>query len=223
MTDRKTIPAYELLIRRGLCADVQDATRWVTQGKVFVDDMRIEDVAEFVRKNGEARLAQIILPDWGFPIVLSFLGDMSRFWWVVDIQQGPFDGLWIYENAENEARHDDAFVEFEGLGDTSTYLLKPGTFPELAEHLIIDEHSYIAAFSSTDPGAALAHFRRFYLEYQGTYDEGWRKGSELLLIYPDGWWEVYTQNGDIERQMRIAEQAASQDGESAGAPSPPVS
>ena len=68
----------------------------------------------------------------------------------------------------------------------------------------------------------MAHFRRCYLEYEGAYDDGWRKGSELFLMYPGGRWEVYTRNAEFGRKMQIAEQVAAQDRESAGATSPPM-
>ncbi|MBN1517844.1 TlyA family RNA methyltransferase [Candidatus Sumerlaeota bacterium] len=53
---KKTLPAYKLLVHRGLCANADYAKRWIMAGKVIVNDRRIDKAGEQVPENADVRI-----------------------------------------------------------------------------------------------------------------------------------------------------------------------
>ena len=76
--------------------------------------------------------------------------ELSRCFWVTDVQSGPFNSLWLYESAENETLAEEQLWDVPAFKNTSTFGLRPGSLPLLADHLISDEYSYYFAIDAPE-------------------------------------------------------------------------
>lgn len=57
MTMKKNaLPAQALLVREGLCSDLEEAKRWIMAGKVIANDQRVEKPGELVPHDAELRI-----------------------------------------------------------------------------------------------------------------------------------------------------------------------
>lgn len=75
---------------------------------------------------------------------------LTRCYWVIDDQTGPFDSPWIYESPENEALHDRQLLDVPECENTSTTCWRPKTLPNLATHLVVDEWTYFFAIDAPE-------------------------------------------------------------------------
>lgn len=75
------------------------------------------------------------LPEVCAPLAAEF----ERCFWVVDLYYGPFKTAWLSESDENEALFGRQYWKVPAIANTSMHGFRPGTIPQLAEHLIVDE------------------------------------------------------------------------------------
>jgi hypothetical protein len=132
--------------------------------------------------------------------------ELSRCFWVVDIQSGPFDSAWLYESEANEALVESLWWEVPALANTSTSGLRPGSIPRLADRLIVDEWSYYFAIDAPEPkGLARATALARHI---GDFSEPFLRDldglADLFICHIDGWWEFYCGRPDWSRRLRSA-------------------
>ncbi len=129
---------------------------------------------------------------------------LTRCYWVIDDQTGPFDSLWIYGSPENEALHDRQFLDVLDCENTSMTCWRPKTLPNLATHLVVDEWTYFFAIDAPEEEARIRagriarHIgdlsREFFEELDGLAD--------LLMFHADGWWEFYAARPNWHDSLR---------------------
>jgi hypothetical protein len=129
--------------------------------------------------------------------------EWSRCFSVVDLQSGPFDGLWA---TENEALVDRQMWNLPVFDNTSTCGLRPGTLPRLADHLILDEWSYYFAIDAPETEA---YHKAISLDgHIGDFREHFLRGldvsADLFMSHGDGWWEFFTGRADWHARLRQA-------------------
>src|SRR5690242_3832064 len=71
--------------------------------------------------------------------------DLTRCYWVIDDQAGPFDSRWIHGSPENEAWLGRQLLDVPACRDSSTTCWRPRTLPKLAGQLVVDEWTYFFA------------------------------------------------------------------------------
>ena len=130
--------------------------------------------------------------------------ELSRCFWVVDIQSGPFDSLWLFESPENEALVERQSWRVPAFGHSSTAGFRPGSLPLLADHLISDEYRY---FFVIDAPEELARPRAATLaRHVGDFSENFLQdlggAADLFLCDADGWWEIYCRKPDWVARLR---------------------
>jgi len=132
--------------------------------------------------------------------------ELARCFWVVDLQNGPFDSSWLYESDQNEALVERQWWEVPALANTSTSGLRPGTIPRLANRLIVDECSYYFAIDAPERQAILratalaGHIGDFSMSFLRDLDGL----ADLLICHVDGWWEFYCGRPDWYDRLRSA-------------------
>jgi hypothetical protein len=131
---------------------------------------------------------------------------LTRCFWVVDAQSGPFYSSWMYESEQNQALAERQLWDVPALADTTTCGLRPGSIPRFANRLIVDESSYYYAINSPEPEAlaratALApHVGDLSKPFLRTLE----KFADLFMCHVDGWWEFYCGRPDWTRCLRSA-------------------
>jgi hypothetical protein len=132
--------------------------------------------------------------------------DLSRCFWVVDCQSGPWKSAWFYESRRNQALAASQSWSVPALAETSTFGLRPRTIPRLADRLIVDEWSYYFAIDTPEQQAlaratALApHIGDFSQAFLRTLDHL----ADLFICHADGWWEFYCGRPDWSCRLRSA-------------------
>jgi hypothetical protein len=120
--------------------------------------------------------------------------ELSHCFWVVDLYSGPFRADWMFASAENEELAARQFLDIPAFANTSTHGFRPGTIPQLADHLILDEWSYYFAIDAPEDIA----LRRAGLlaGHVGDLGKDFLRGldvaADLFICQVDGWWEFYT-------------------------------
>jgi hypothetical protein len=132
--------------------------------------------------------------------------ELSRCYWLIDIQSGPFKAMWWMESEENEAEVERVSWPVPGTAGTSTRGLRPGSLPRLADRLVFDEQSYYFAIDAAEDEALS---RAGVLErHMGDCSESFLREldryGDLLIWHVDGWWEFYTGRPDWRRRLREA-------------------
>ena len=132
--------------------------------------------------------------------------ELSRCFWVVDIQSGPFDSLWLYQSPENEALVDRQSWPVPAFGHTSTTGFRPGSLPLLADHLISDEYRYFFVIDA--PGEVALPRATTLARHIGDLSENFLRdlggAADLFLCDADGWWEIYCGRPDWIARLRAA-------------------
>lgn len=146
---------------------------------------------------GDRSLAEVCEP---------LANESSLCFWVVDIQSGPFDSLWLYESAANEALVASLWWEVPALANTSASGLRPGSIPRLADRLIVDEWSYYFAIDAPEPQACAR--ATALARHMGDFSEPFLRNldslADLYICYIDGWWEFYCGRPDWSRRLLSA-------------------
>ena len=124
--------------------------------------------------------------------------ELARCYWVINDQAGPFDFLWTYETPENEAFIDSQFLEVPACENTSTTCWRPGTLPNLASRVVVDEWTYFFAIDAPEQevcsraGRIDEHIGDLSCEFLERLDGL----ADLFMLHVDGWWELYTVRSD---------------------------
>jgi hypothetical protein len=154
-------------------------------------------VASGLVLDGYRALAEVCAP---------LAAELSLCFWVVDIQSGPFDSLWMFETEANEALVDGLLCEIPALENTATCVLRPGSIPLLADRLIVDEWSYYFAIDAPEP-QALARATALACHI-GDFSEPFLRDldglADLFICHIDGWWELYCGRPDWSRRLLSA-------------------
>lgn len=158
------------------------------------------------------RVPGLIVPEnLSFAAIIAPLAvELAPCYWTTCIQSGvPFDGRWIQASSSNARKVESKRFNAATCADDCT-CWSPHTFPALAKHVVLDEGSHFWAVRCTDEEAAerlnrivakLYDPREKDLVY--TADE-----SDVYLMYPDGWWEIYTRHEDWRRKFQAAFQGS---------------
>jgi hypothetical protein len=131
---------------------------------------------------------------------------LDRCFWVVDLYSGPFRADWVFASEENEALYERQYWEVPVFRDTGTHGFRPGTIPQLAEYLVLDEWSYYFAIDAAEEVA----LRRASLlaGHIGDLSRGFLRGmdeaADLLICHVDGWWEFFTGRPEWFERLRAA-------------------
>lgn len=93
--------------------------------------------------------------DQTFAELLDVLQDeLSRLYWLLDLQSGPFDVYGQEDYAELDRELDRLYIDVPRFETSSNSLWRPGIFPEFAPLLYEDAHSYLVGFSANEDTAA---------------------------------------------------------------------
>lgn len=148
----------------------------------------------------------IIVGDLPLPAILSpIAADLDRCFWLIDSYSGPFRSSWLYASPDNEAIYDEKFVETDAGRNASISCWRPGTLPRYAEHVVIDEWTYLFAMQC-DESAVAQRVDRIG-RWLGKFNEDFfaqMEEAELFLMHVDGWWELYTANTGWRAEVRAA-------------------
>jgi hypothetical protein len=131
--------------------------------------------------------------------------ELSRCFWLVDVQLGLF-ARWLYESDENDEIAGRQIWSHPATEHSSTCGLRPGSIPQLAPHLNVDEWSYYFAIDATEDGA----FERVFklAPRVGDLSEAFLQQldtlADLFIMHVDGWWEFYCGRPDWIRRLRAA-------------------
>jgi hypothetical protein len=132
--------------------------------------------------------------------------ELSRCFWVIDCQSGPWKSDWMYESERNEALADRQLWDVPALANTSTSGLRPRTLPRLADRLILDEWSYFFAIDAPEAQALVQatalvrHIGDLSEEFLRTVDSL----CDVFLCHVDGWWEFYCGRPDWCCRLKAA-------------------
>ena len=140
--------------------------------------------------------------------VLAPLGDeLSRCFWVVDIQPSPFDTLWVFDSPENEALLERRHWGIPAFAHSSPVGLRPGSLPELADVMRQDEFSHYLSIDAPEEQALrratalkghIGDFSDHFLrEHLATI-------ADLFICHADGWWEFYCPRAEWAARFRDA-------------------
>src|SRR5688572_28462273 len=132
--------------------------------------------------------------------------ELSRCFWVVDIQSGPFDSLWLFDSPENEALVERQSWPVPAFGQGSTSVFRPGCLPLLADHLISDEYSYYFVIDAPKEQALprATTLERHIGDFSENFLQDLGGAADLYLCDADGWWEIYCGRPDWVARLRAA-------------------
>lgn len=147
----------------------------------------------------------ILKGNFSFQEVLTPLTqESSGAYWIVDVQQGPFNSEWLSSSKVNEVKVNRKRLDIPTLADTSVTCWRPYTFPALANHVIVDECSYFAACFCSEAEIQERSARIWELLGANKQEEWDRllSLSDIVFFQVDGWWEIYTRHNSWRRQFR---------------------
>jgi hypothetical protein len=133
--------------------------------------------------------------------------ELSRCFWVIDLQYGPFNSLWLFESPENAALVDRQSWPVPGLDGGSTSGLRPGSLPALADRLMHDEFSYYFAIDAPEEEQALRRataLKGHIGDFSENFLQDLAGAADLFLCDADGWWEMYCGRPDWAARLRAA-------------------
>lgn len=162
--------------------------------------------AEFGSRSAEHlsnMLPGVILPtDLAFAEVIRPLAaEVGMCFWFVDHQSGgPFDSLYI-------SAHEQLFEKkrLDVLIGPNSYVScwRPYTFPRLAEHVRLDEWTRFWGIQCNEAKAS-GRVRWLDAHSPSINDALGPMGADILLLWPAGWWEIYTSHDDWRQKLRRA-------------------
>ena len=132
---------------------------------------------------GEQKLSAVMHP---------LAAELAPCYWLLDVQSGPFDSRWLDASPENQAMVERKWVNVPAC-DGSASCWRPHTFPQLADHVVIDEWTYFFAMNCREED--LARRAEWIVRRIGKMDAEFFGGlggvADLFLFHADGWWEFY--------------------------------
>jgi len=126
------------------------------------------------------------------------MAELAARYWIIDSQSGPFSITDKPNFRELDGLLDTYFVETPDFENSSETLWRPGTFPKFADLLVVDEWTYLLGIDGPEEDALLKAVQisrtpRFSDEFFTSISNA----HAVLLVYPDGWWEVYADAVDV--------------------------
>lgn len=134
-------------------------------------------------------------------VIRPLRAEVGLCYWLVDHQSGsPFDSLYVSEHAQKfEKKRLD--VQIGPRSAVSCW--RPHTFPRLAEHVCLDEWTQLWGIKC-DEAEVSDRVKWLDAHPQLTSDAFSPMGADILLLWPDGWWEIYTSHDDWRQKLRRA-------------------
>lgn len=87
-----------------------------------------------------------------YPLALS--DEWDSLWWMISVQSGPLNPLWVFESEENEAFEKSAFA-FALPGEAHfDFVWRPNVMRTFAPHIVLDEWSYFCGITALDEESA---------------------------------------------------------------------
>jgi hypothetical protein len=136
--------------------------------------------------------------------------ELARCYWLLDLYSGPWDIMWLWESAENEALADRQEWAVPGSEGGMPRGFRPGTLPRLADRFVFDEQQYYYAIDATDEADAARRAAALYRHQRdaGGLREPFLRGVDaavdLMIAHVDGWWEFYCGRPDWVARLRAA-------------------
>ena len=129
---------------------------------------------------------------WFWPCFGPLRSAFDRHFWIFPNQ--PWMGAPLAFDHERES------ADYEGMGETSVCLWRPGAVGRWADQFC-EEHIELWATSPADDPARLAsEFRRTFWGREDTFIE---KHAEVLLIYSDSTcWEIFAKQASLLEPVR---------------------
>jgi hypothetical protein len=138
-----------------------------------------------------------------FPeILLPVREECVSWYWLLDLQAGPFQIADKPNFEELDAKLDAHFIEVAPLGHTSASLWSPGVFPELAGIVWEDEWGYFIGLCGQESevvktSGAIASQRPLTMEYFSIVEQ---KAELFIVQVCRGHWEIFSSSSErLER------------------------
>ena len=135
-------------------------------------------------------------------IIAPLAVELAPCYWIVRVQAGgPFLNASpsVADKIERKRFNE---VDF----DDDRICWRSHTFPPLAKHVRWDEWSYFVAVRCSDE-VAVERLSRLEGNWRQTLGDELARttdDADLYLMYPDGWWEIYTRHEDWRRKCHAA-------------------
>jgi hypothetical protein len=129
---------------------------------------------------------------------------LTRCYWVIDDQTGPFDSRWVHGSPDHGALLRRQFLDVPECRDSSTTCWRPRTLPKLADRILVDEWTYFFAIDAPEEEARsrAGRIARHIGDLSVGFFEGLDGLADLFLFHGDGWWELYTARPDWHQRLR---------------------
>jgi len=140
-------------------------------------------------------------------IIAPLAVELAPCYWITFIQSGgPFSGDWLSESPRHTEKIERKRFDVPAMNDGALCCWRPHTFPPLAKHVRLDEWSSFWAVRCSDDEAVerLLRFKGDWHETLGDELARTAREADLYLMYPDGWWEIYTRHEDWRRKCQAA-------------------
>lgn len=122
------------------------------------------------------------------------------FWLVDHALGGPFDSLYV---SAHEELFEKKRLDVPVGPNSAVSCWRPYTFPRLADRVLLDEWTHFWGIKCAE--AELSdRVKRLDAHPQLTNDSFCCMGADILLLWPDGWWEIYTPYAEWRRKLQCA-------------------
>jgi len=139
-------------------------------------------------------------------VIQPLAADIADCFWLIDDQTGPFDPQWVCASPENEAIVEERCVDVPVCRNSSSTCWRPRTFPQLAEHVIVDEQTYFFAMRCREhqvPRRADWLVRHIGRLTAGFFEQV-SEVADIFVCNPADWWEIYTHHVEWREKLRQA-------------------
>ena len=149
------------------------------------------------------RTPGVILPrNCSLDEVLGALkGELSLWFWWVDVQSGPFRCPWR-DDVKNDAIIERLYIDVPEFRNSCATAWDRGFVPKLHSHIYIDEWTYFYGANcapSEFPSRAAHSYCLFSSSNQSEFYRWLASSGDLLIMYVDGWWEIYTNHANWQQ------------------------
>lgn len=134
-------------------------------------------------------------------VIRPLASEVGLCFWLIDHQSAnPFDSLYVSKHAQAfEKKRLDVPIGRRSV----VSCWRPYTFPRLADRVRLDEWTYFWGIKCNE--TEVSDRVKWLDEHpQLTSDAFSRMGADILLFWPDGWWEIYTSHDDWRQKLRQA-------------------
>jgi hypothetical protein len=131
-------------------------------------------------------------------LVAPIAAELSDCYWLIDSQAG-----WGLPPESQDELYDEKFVRTDACEYRSCSCWRPGTFPEHADDLLIDEWTYLFAMrcEASDVERRAARLVRRLGRFDAEFFDGLEAVADAFFMHVDGWWEIYTFHREWRRRL----------------------